>query len=141
MIYPEYCCAILIQNNALIQSNSAFLMQLRPSWSRHAPNKLVCFGGKREAGELPEVCIHRELEEEINWVPEQLTLAVQLWIDDRLKAWFYVGNFDVELARIQTEPGFEAKLITADSLEQHPISAWHHAVLDAYLQNNTVVKL
>lgn len=135
MSYPEYCCAILTQKE------THFLLQLRPKWSRHAPNKLVCFGGKREDGELPEACIRRELQEELNWVPSDLTLAVELWVDDCPKAWFYVADLDIDLTEIQTEPGFEAHLISADSLGTHPLSGWHLAVLGAYLRHDQLVQL
>lgn len=143
MIYPEYCCAILIpaQKNSYPKKETHFLLQLRPDWSRHAPNKLVCFGGKREENELPEMCIRRELQEELNWTPTALTLAVQLWVGECLKAWFYVGELDVNVADLRTEPGFEAQLIRADLMDAHPLSTWHRAVLDAYLQHDEVVKL
>jgi len=169
MNYPQYCCAILLLNQQtpvtvigciepkqtqqgstekdkeLLVSgsnkSSHFLMQLRPEWSHHAPNKLVCFGGKREDNELPETCIWRELQEELSWSPEDLTLAVQLWVGSCLKAWFYVGYMDVDTTELQTEPGFEAHAISMDSLDIHPVSDWHRDVLHAYLRGEKLVQL
>lgn len=135
MIYPEYCCAILVDDQ------SRFLLQLRPSWSKHAPDKLVCFGGRREQNEDPDQCIARELREELNWCPDELTMTLELWTGEHLRAWFYVAQFDVELSTIQTEPGFEAKLISVDRLAEHPLSDWHRTVLEAYLRGAKSVRV
>lgn len=135
MKYPEYCCSILVKDQ------SQFLLQLRPHWSKHAPNKLVCFGGRREPDEEPDFCIARELREELKWTPSELKMVLELWTDDHLCAWFYFAEFDVELSAIQTEVGFEATLVATDALSKYPLSDWHRVVLDAYLRGEEVVRI
>ena len=65
--YPPYCCIILV--DSLPNEPPRFLLEARGDDANVAPNKLTCFGGKREQNESPVDCILRECREELgsNW--------------------------------------------------------------------------
>src|SRR5690242_20434822 len=87
--WPEYVCAILQD------ADRRLLLELRPETAALAPGRLTCFGGRREAGESPEASLRRELREELMWEPRALEKKVELWVADRLVAWFYQAALDV----------------------------------------------
>jgi 8-oxo-dGTP pyrophosphatase MutT (NUDIX family) len=68
-------------------------MESRSAKASVAANKLVCFGGKRELGENPNLCIRRECKEEMNFVPKSMTRSTDLFVDGKvgvlaLQTWF-----------------------------------------------------
>lgn len=133
--WPEYVCAILEDNEGRL------LLESRPESARLAPGQLTCFGGRRERSETPEQCLHRELQEELNWQPASVQKQVELWVGEKLIAWFYHGKLSVGLDRLRFLPGHQAQLVRREELSSVPLSPWHAATLEAWQQGETVVKL
>ena len=121
---PQYCCAIITNEKKY------FLLQLRPTTSRHAPGQLTCFGGRREKNESMEDCLQRELTEELGWTPTFYSFACDLWKGDTFIARFFRCHL-LSTAPITTERGHVAIWTPASCLAGLPISPWHATVLRA----------
>jgi 8-oxo-dGTP pyrophosphatase MutT (NUDIX family) len=132
---PKYVCTILEDREGRL------LLESRPDDARLAAGRLTCFGGRREAGETPEKCLRRELREELSWEPRTLEKRVELWVAGELVAWFYHGVLDVGIDELRVAPGCKALLVPRLQLPEHPVSPWHAAVLGAWMEGRTTVKL
>lgn len=135
MDLPQYACAILED------AEGRLLLESRPDDALHAAGRLTCFGGRREAGETPEECLRRELREELAWVPQHLEKRVALKVGGTLMAWFYHARLDRDVAALRLVPGFRALLVKPAELPNLPVSAWHRAVLNAWLSGEIEVVL
>ena len=84
---PKYVCVILHR-----EGDDHLLLESRGADAVSAAGKLTCFGGKIETGETPLQAILRECHEELGWAPRSsdLTRCVDLYVDDRLIAYFYL---------------------------------------------------
>ncbi len=133
--WPEYVCAILED------ANGRLLLESRPENAALAPGRLTCFGGRRELGESPETSLRRELREELAWEPRALEKKVELWVADRLVAWFYQAALDVGIEDLCVAPDRKALLISPAALKDMPLSPWHAAVLSAWLEGRSTVRL
>lgn len=131
--WPEYVCAILEDPDGRL------LLESRPDDARLAAGKLTCFGGRREAGESPEQCLRRELREELNWEPQTIEKRVALWVAGELVAWFYHAPLDVGIDQLSVPPGYKALLVSRLELCDVPLSPWHTAALDAWLEGRASV--
>jgi len=133
--WPDYACAILED------CEGRLLLEARLETARHAAGKLTCFGGRREAGESPEVCLRRELREELNWEPKRLDKRVELHVAGQSTAWFFHAVLDgtFDLARIA--PGHRGIFIPQSDLARHPVSPWHAATLAAWFEGRRVAEL
>ena len=91
-----------------LQIGAIFLEQ-RPNDAKVAAGKLTCFGGKREGDETPLACIQREVKEELGLAlrDEELSRAVDLFVDDKLIAWFYQHPAPARDAALVFEEGRE----------------------------------
>lgn len=134
-LWPKYACAILED------AAGRLLLESRPADARLAAGRLTCFGGRREAGETPEECLRRELREELAWEPRKLEKQVELWVAGDLVAWFYHARLDVGLHQLRVAPGFEALLVSPREISDLPVSPWHAAVLSAWINGQTAVRL
>lgn len=132
---PKYCCAILRNPDGRL------LLEQRDDRAPNAPGQLTCFGGRREPGERPMECLRRELNEELAWVPSNVTRAVDLWVGDTLVAWFFVGDLDVPLDALTTEPRRRAILADPDHLPESTLSRWHLRVIEAWRRGERRVDL
>src|SRR5262249_35213905 len=112
-----------------------------PDDARLAAGRLTCFGGRREAGETPEACLRRELREELSWEPQTFEKRVELWVAGELVAWFYHAVLDVGVEQCRVAPGCRALLVPRLQLPEHPVSPWHAAVLDAWMEGRATVEL
>jgi 8-oxo-dGTP pyrophosphatase MutT (NUDIX family) len=125
---PPYCCVIL-------QSpNGALLMESRGAKASVAANKLVCFGGKRELGENPNLCIRRECKEEMNFVPKSMTRSTDLFVDGKLIAYFYIAAAPTpsEFDSLVFEETRGNTGVWVTDIEDAHISPWHKEVLKAW---------
>jgi 8-oxo-dGTP diphosphatase len=122
---PEYACA------ALRDPRGRWLLELRPATSRHAGDRLTCFGGRREPGEDAASCVRRELGEELGWCPERLEAVLELWDDGRFIAAFYCGQLPDPMPTLRVLPGHVAILVPDQSLAGVPLSPWHGLVIAA----------
>ncbi len=135
---PEYCCAILRDRAG------RYLIERRPAHSVHQPRRLTCFGGGREPCESPEVCIRRELREELAWgegLIDSLALrrAVRLETRARFIAWFFVGEPVDPSWPIRCEHGYEATWVSeARLLGEASLSSWHKAAICAWIAGEPV---
>ena len=124
MDQPEHACALLTDHRGWL------LFELRPASVRHAPNQLTCFGGKREPGEDALACLHRELQEELNWTPDAATPCCDLRRGARWIARFYRATLP-RGTPLAPEPGHVAIVAPWSALPALPISPWHRSVLAA----------
>jgi 8-oxo-dGTP pyrophosphatase MutT (NUDIX family) len=133
--WPQYVCAILED------AEGRLLLESRREDARLAAGRLTCFGGRREAEEAPEECLRRELREELSWEPRTFEKRVELWVAGELVAWFYHALLEVALDQLRVAPGHKALLVSRLALADLPVSPWHAAVLDAWLEGRSVVEL
>lgn len=132
---PEHACAIISGPDRRL------LLQLRPAHARHAPLQLVCFGGKREAGEDAAACLARELGEELGHVPAlDHRRRVELRKGPRFIALFLAAAWPAGLAP-RPEAGFAALWAPWRTLPGLPLSPWHARVLAAAARGEGVVDL
>lgn len=133
--FPPYCCVILKE------SSGAIFLEQRPSDAKVAAGKLTCFGGKREADETPLACIRREVKEELGLElrDEVLSRACDLFVDDKLIAWFYEHPAPARDAPLVFEEGREGVWLSEVEAAADPpsISPWHAQVLRAYRKGVT----
>jgi 8-oxo-dGTP pyrophosphatase MutT (NUDIX family) len=122
---PEHACAILVDPRGWL------LLQLRPTTARNAPDRLGCFGGKREGAEDARACLDRELREELGWQPRDPRPVVELRRSERWIATFFVADIPDE-ARLTIEAGSYAVRAPLAALPGLPVTSWHAAVITAW---------
>lgn len=149
--WPAFCCAIMRD------AKGRYLLERRPAWAMAASGKLTCFGGKREPGESPEVCLRRELDEEIKHRPPSGTLeraVTLLWtgpdkvfsgrkvVSGGVLAWYYnVPAPDPGVRCVLS--GHSAIWVMPNNLLSSDLSDWHRTALKAMLdgfKTTTVAK-
>ena len=133
--WPKYVCAILED------AEGHLLLESRRDDARLAAGRLTCFGGRREPGETPEECLRRELREELSWEPQTIEKRVELWVAGELVAWFYHAVLDAGIDQLRVAPGCKALLISRLELSARPVSPWHAAVLDAWMEGRSTAEL
>jgi len=131
--FPEHCCAIITCPDGRL------LLELRPVTAKYAPDRLACFGGKRE-DEDAEQCLRRELREELAWEPAVLGEHVDLWKADRYIARFFACVLPDEII-VRPYAGACAVRVPRACLGALPLTPWHAAVLTAWTAGNTLVDL
>jgi len=122
---PAYCCAILLDRAGRL------LLERRPSDDADAPGRLTCFGGGREAGEDPLLCLRRELAEEIGFAVGIASHVLTLHTPAG-PAWFYVAEGPPPGTVRAHEPGHEAVWLERAALLTAPLADWHDAALRAW---------
>ena len=133
-VFPEHACAIITCPDGRL------LLELRPATAKHAPDKLACFGGKREGDEDADACIRRELREELDWEPDTLHGAVDLRRGERFIARFR-GCALPSGSVLRPYRGACAVRVPWSCLPALPLTPWHAAVLAAWASGNHVVEL
>ncbi len=131
-VYPPYCCAIL-QDEC-----GQFILEQRGADAKYAAGTLTCFGGAREDGEEPLACMHRELTEELTWVPSHLYRVCDLYVDGVITAWFFTSTELVPALCVARESGRSLQRIAQEKLENAVISPWHKTVLRAFITQTRV---
>ncbi len=135
MQQPEHACALLVDERGWL------VLQLRPSWARHAAGLITCYGGKLEAGETVAGCLQRELTEETGWRP---ALVPDSGVDLRCGARFIACFVPLQLPadiEVRSEPGFIAVRAAQRTLPALPLSPWHQAVIDGWYAGQTLVEV
>ena len=118
---PRFCCAVLID------SKGRHVLERRPLTEADAPGLLTCFGGTRHDDEDPQLCLRRELVEELGFVAGDLTLVLVLHTP-KGQAWFYLLEGPEEGTVPALEPGYEAVWMEETAmLSASDLSDWHRA--------------
>ena len=103
---------------AIIYQDGNYLMQLRDDVPHIMhPGVWGFFGGHLEPGEDPETGLKRELLEEINYQPEQVTL----FRGDRLEQYcryLYHCPLTVPITELELREGWDFKLLTPAEIRQ-----------------------
>jgi 8-oxo-dGTP pyrophosphatase MutT (NUDIX family) len=122
---PRWCCAILRDGAG------RYLLERRPGYGPSEPERLTCFGGKREAGETGLGALLRELHEELGWTPAaEPRLAVVLKTRYG-EAWFYVAPAPAAGAFTVRVKGHEGVWVESSALAGAALSPWHRAAIEA----------
>lgn len=125
---PPYVCVILIRSTDA--GPPALFVEQRPNDSRPAAGQLCCFGGKRKPGEEPLAAILRECEEELGWTPPDVVRAIDLHVNGKLVAFFFMAAAPHPATPLRFEPGVQGIWITSPTDPR--LSPWHSAVLQAW---------
>lgn len=103
---------------AVLHTNGQFLMQLRDHIPGiRYPGCWGLFGGHLEPGETPAVAVERELIEEINYVPPQLS-EFNSYSESQVIRHIYHGVLTVGLDQLVLGEGWDMGLITPDEIRQ-----------------------
>jgi len=101
---------------AILQYQDKFLMQLRDDIPTIVhPGVWTMFGGHLEAGESPELGICRELQEEIGYIPKQISFF-RSYFGDRVQRYVFYGVLDVGLDRLELNEGWDMDFLSATEI-------------------------
>ena len=110
------------------QDSPRFLMQLRDDIPEiPCPGRWGLFGGHLDPGETPDVCIHRELVEEIGHDIPQLELY-RVVEEARLIRHMYHGVLTVPVDELVLGEGMDLKLVSLAELDAG--QAWSDAIAE-----------
>ena len=136
---PEVAIAIIHQDNQ-------FLMQLRDDLPNIVlPGHWGFFGGHLDPGEDADTAIWRELEEEIAYVPDSLSLFRRIE-DERVVRHFYHTELAVSLAQLKLQEGQDMGLCSIEDIrrgykysakvgEERPLGRPHQQALLEFLRS------
>ncbi|MBD2176195.1 NUDIX domain-containing protein [Pseudanabaena sp. FACHB-1998] len=131
---------------AILQHQDKFLMQLRDDIPTIVhPGVWTMFGGHLELGENPEICIQRELKEEINYVPEPISLFRSYSGDQVIRHVFY-GRLDVGIDMLELCEGWDMDFLSEEeiikgthyssrALQNRPIAFSHKQIMLDFLSS------
>lgn len=134
---------------AILHRQDQFLMQLRDNIPGIVyPGCWGFFGGHLEAGETPEVGLFRELQEEINYQPPQVS-KFGLYASPQVIRHVYAAPLLVDLEDLELNEGWDLGLLSRDSIRQGyhyspragrdcPLAAPHQQILRDFLSQTGV---
>ncbi|MDY6805735.1 MAG: NUDIX hydrolase [Cyanobacteriota bacterium] len=103
---------------AILYREGKFLMQLRDDIPGIIyPGCWGFFGGHMEEGETPEVAVKRELEEEIGYVPPQLSPFIIEREGNVIRNIFH-GELTVELEDLVLGEGWDLGLVSVEDIQE-----------------------
>jgi 8-oxo-dGTP pyrophosphatase MutT (NUDIX family) len=103
---------------AILFRERRFLMQLRDDIPNIAyPGHWGLFGGHLEPGETPAIGFRRELEEEINYIPEQQN-EFRCYVDEKIIRYIYYAPLTVPLSDLELQEGWDLGLLTPEDIKQ-----------------------
>ncbi|PIG92699.1 NUDIX hydrolase [Gloeocapsopsis sp. IPPAS B-1203] len=103
---------------AVLYRQNQFLMQLRDNIPGILyPGHWGLFGGHIESGEVPEVAVIRELQEEINYTPPAI-LNFSCYYDEKVVRHVYHAPLTVELDHLVLNEGWDMALLTPQQVLQ-----------------------
>jgi|688.fasta_scaffold47608_3 8-oxo-dGTP pyrophosphatase MutT (NUDIX family) len=136
---------------AILQYQDKFLMQLRDDIPTIIhPGVWTMFGGHLEINEQPEIGVCRELQEEIGYVPQEIshfqTYADDLALNNRVIRDVFYGCLDVGLDMLELNEGWDMDLLScseiikgshysAQALQERPIAPSHHQIMLDFLSS------
>ncbi|MUL37391.1 NUDIX hydrolase [Gloeocapsopsis dulcis] len=130
---------------AILYCQNQFLMQLRDNIPGILyPGHWGLFGGHIERGEVPEVAVIRELQEEISYTPPVI-LNFGCYNDSKVVRHVYHAPLTVELDRLVLNEGWDMGLLTPQQIlhgecysakagEYKPLGTPHQKILLDFLK-------
>jgi len=104
---------------AILHRDHRFLMQLRDNIPGIIhPGQWGFFGGHLDPGETPEGAMWRELKEEINYTPPQLTLFKVYQDDPHVIRHVYEAPLIVPLDQLELNEGWDLGLLTLEDIQR-----------------------
>ncbi|MBS0189342.1 MAG: NUDIX domain-containing protein [Planctomycetes bacterium] len=132
---PRFCCAILID------SRGRYILERRPTTETDAPGLLTSFGGTRHTDEDPELCLRRELIEELGFAAGEVQRVLVLHTP-KGEAWFYRVLGPEEGAARALEAGYEAVWMEAQAMFASPdFSDWHRIAYEAFVAGHAIARV
>ena len=131
--------------SAILYQREQFLMQLRENISGILyPGCWVFFGGHMELNETPEQAIHRELLEEIGYLPPKLTYF-GCYSNSKIIGYVFHGLLTVEFNQLVLGEGWDMALLTLEQIragfaysekagQMRPLGIPHHRILWDFLK-------
>jgi 8-oxo-dGTP diphosphatase len=132
---------------AILQYQDQFLMQLRDDIPTIVhPGVWTMFGGHLDIGESPDIGICRELNEEIGYIPKQISLF-RSYIDDQVQRYVFYGVLDVGLDQLELNEGWDMDLLSPEqiasgshyssrALQQRPLAPSHQQIMLDFLASS-----
>ena len=130
---------------AIIHQDSKFLMQLRDDLPNIMfPGHWGFFGGHLDPGETADQAIRRELQEEIRFIPETISLFERME-DERVIRYFYQAELHVTVAELELNEGQDMGLCSVADIqrgykyssklqEERPLGTPHQQALLTFLE-------
>ncbi len=132
---------------AILQYQDKFLMQLRDDIPNIVhPGVWTMFGGHLETGENPDLGICRELQEEIGYIPKQISFF-RSYLGDQVKRYVFYGVLDVGLDQLELNEGWDMDFISAAeiasgshysqrALQERPFAPSHQQIMLDFLSSS-----
>ena len=132
---------------AILQYQDKFLMQLRDDIPTIVhPGVWTMFGGHLDLGEKPDIGICRELQEEIGYIPKQISFF-QSYLGEQVQRYVFYGVLDVGLDQLELNEGWDMDFLSAaeiasgshyscQALEKRPLAPSHQQILLDFLASS-----
>lgn len=132
---------------AILQYQDKFLMQLRDDIPTIVhPGVWTMFGGHLEAGENPDLGICRELQEEIGYIPQQISFF-RSYLGYQVQRYVFYGILDVGLDRLELNEGWDMDFLSAAeiasglhyshrALQARPLAPSHQQIMLDFLSSS-----
>jgi 8-oxo-dGTP pyrophosphatase MutT (NUDIX family) len=132
---------------AILHYQDKFLMQLRDDIPTIVhPGVWTMFGGHLEIGEKPEVGIRRELQEEIGYVPSQISFF-RSYADQQVIRYVFYGVLTVGLDMLELNEGWDMDFLSVAEIvrgkhystrasQDRPLAVSHQQIMLDFLSSS-----